>query len=144
MTRPPRVPLPDLSKGHAFPETAFNLSRDDTVSYLEAVGDANPLYLESGLAPPLAIAARALGALLDTIELPPGTLHTGQEVEAHTAVHIGAELALSGRIAQRSERAGLVISVLDFAVTAEGEDAPSLTGRTTVMAPAVGGAAGAA
>ncbi len=144
MTASARVPLPHLPKGHAFPKTVFLLSGDDAASYLEAVGDANPLYAETGLAPPLAVAARALGALLDTIELPAGTLHTGQEVEAHAGVPIGAELNLSGRIAQRSERAGLVISVLDFAVTAGGAGAPCVTGRTTVMAPAVGAAGGVA
>lgn len=133
MAAPARVPLTDLPKDHQFPTTAFSISHDDLSRYLDAVGDANAVYADRGLAPPLAVAARALGALLEVLELPAGTLHTGQEVEAHDGVPVGATLTLSGRIAQRSERAGLVISVIEFAVTPEGSARPALAGRSTVM-----------
>ena len=132
MAAPARPLLSELQKGHQFPATNVQLSADDIRAYLDAVEDANGVYLERGLAPPLAVAALALGALLELLELPAGTLHTGQEVEAHGGVPIGATLRLSGRIAQRSERAGLVISVLEFELTAGGSDAPAIVGRTTV------------
>jgi len=38
-------------------------------------------------------------------------------------------------LAQRSERAGLVISVIEFTVATE-DGQPAVSGRTTVMAPA--------
>jgi len=143
MPAPSRTLLTHLPKGHEFPRTAFDLTVQDVSRYLDAVEDTNVMYGERALAPPLAVAARALGALLDVLELPAGTLHTGQEVEAHAGVPVGARLTLGGRIAQRSERAGLVISVIEFEVTPAGSEAPALTGRTTVMAPmpASGGAA---
>lgn len=133
MAAPARVPLTELPKDHQFPATAFSISRDDVTRYLDAVGDANAVYADRGLAPPLAVAARALGALLEVLDLPAGTLHTGQEVEAHEGVPVGATLTLSGRIAQRSERAGLVISVIEFDVTPERPAQPALTGRSTVI-----------
>jgi hypothetical protein len=128
--------LPDLPKGHRFPETTFQITRQDVEGYLRAVDDRQSVYLEMGLAPPLGVAARALSALLDVVELPGGSLHTGQEVEAQAGVPIGAELIMTGRIAQRSERSGLIISVLEFSVTVTGESSPAVSGRTTVMAAA--------
>ena len=138
-----RTILIDLPQGSEFQQTSFTITSTDLARYLDAVGDKNAVYRERGLAPPLAVAARALSALLEVTELTAGTLHTGQEVESHQGCPIDAPLAFSGRIAQRSERAGLVISVIEFAV-ATPDGARLLTGRTTVMAPAaVAGGGGA-
>jgi hypothetical protein len=136
MAVPARALLSDLAKGHEFPRATFALGPDDVLRYLDAVEDGNAIYLERGLAPPLCAAARALGSLLELLELPAGTLHTGQELEVRGGVPIGATLALTGRLAQRSERAGMVICALDFEVTPAGASAPALRGRTTVLAPA--------
>jgi hypothetical protein len=135
MAAPQRALLTGLSKGHPFPPTSFSFTRNELERYLAAVEDGNTLYRERGLAPPLAVAARALGVLLELMELPAGTLHTGQEVEARAPVPLDVPLTLSGRVAQRSERAGMVISVLEFEVTAERAPGPAVAGRTTVMAP---------
>ena len=139
---PTRTLLPDLPKGHRFSDISFQLTAQDIARYLDAVEDPNGLYLERELAPPLAVAARALGALLDFVELPAGALHTGQEVTSHAGVPIGATLTLVGTIAQRSERAGLIVSIIEFEVTPAGAPGPALTGRTTLMAPADASAAG--
>jgi len=144
MAVPARMFLSDLPKGHRLPDARFQLTAHEVAAYLEAVEDTNPLYTERGLVPPLAVAARALGALLETIELPAGTLHTGQEVEACAGVPFGAMLTLAGSIAQRSERAGLIISVIEFQVTPEGASSAALAGRTTVMAPLDASTAGGA
>ena len=138
MPPPARTLLTDLPEGHQFPPTTFVLTADDVARYLDAVGDTNGVYAASGCAPPLAVAARALGGLLEVMELPAGALHTGQEVEARAAVPPGATLTLSGRIAQRSEREGLVICAIAFEVTPEGAVSPAITGRTTVMVAPVG------
>ena len=132
-----RARLSSLPKGHQFPSTAFRLTNDDVRGYLDAVADENAVYGMTGLAPPLAVAARALGALLEVLELPDGTLHAGQEVEVHGGVPIDGDLSLSGRIAQRSQRAGMVVCVLEFEVRLNGESA--LIGRTTVLTPAPSG-----
>ena len=131
--------LSELPKGYEFQATGLQITAADILAYVGAVQDANSVYQDRGLAPPLAVAAHALGALLQMIELPPGTLHTSQQVESAAGVPLGASLTLSGRIAQRSERAGLIISVIEFEVTvahALAEKMPALTGKTTVMAPA--------
>jgi hypothetical protein len=130
-----RTRISDLPKGHQFPATALALSAAGVERYLDAVEDANAVYAERGLAPPLAVAARALGLLLETLELPPGTLHTGQEIDVHSGIAPDAALTLTGRIAQRSERAGAVFSVIEFQLSPEGLDEPVVTGRTTVIFP---------
>ena len=136
MAVPARTLLTELPKGHEFSATTFSLARDGVSLYLDAVEDLNGVYLERGLAPPLAVAALALGSLLDVIELPAGTLHTGQEVDVHAGVPVDAPLTLTGRIAQRSERAGMVISVIEFDVTPEGSSSAALSGRSTVLVAA--------
>lgn len=139
MSAPARALLSDLPKGHRFSEQTFDLTAEGVSRYLKAVGDANAVYVETGLAPPLAVGARALGALLAAIELPDGLLHTGQEVEAHARAPIGATFSLNGRVAQRTERAGVIVSVIEFEVRPAGSADIALSGRTTVVAPAAGG-----
>ncbi len=135
MTSAALTPLPDLPKGYQFPETTFELTAERIERYVAAIDDANAIYHDRGLAPPLAVAAFGLGSLLDLVELPGGSLHTGQEMEARASVAIPATLVLSGSIVQRSERRGLVISVIKFEVTSAGASEPAILGRTTVVAP---------
>ena len=66
--------------------------------------------------PPLAAVALGLAALQEQISLPEGSLHTGQEVEHVAAIRVDEALTLTGRIAQRSERQGFVISVIEFEI----------------------------
>jgi len=133
MAAPVRLLITDLPKGHEFDIGAVDVTPEGVERYLAAVEDTNTVYAESGLAPPVALAAIALKQLLDMIELPDGTLHIGQEIEAHGGVALGAKLSMRGWIAQRSVRQGMVISVIEFALTPDGSDAPVLTGRTTAM-----------
>jgi hypothetical protein len=138
VTAPSRLLLSDLPKGHELAADRIDLTNERIAAYLGAIGDTNAVYRERGCAPPLAVAALALGALLEQIELPAGSLHASQEVEARAVVPLDTTLSLRGRIAQRSDRAGMVISVLEFAVTPAGTAEAAVTGRTTVMMQAGG------
>ena len=128
-----RLLITDLPKDHQFDIGAVDVSPEGVERYLAAVEDTNNIYAEHRLAPPLAGAALALAQRLNVSERPGGTLHTGQEIEMRGGVPIGASLSMRGRIAQRSQRAGIVIIVVEFALTAIDSSVPSLTGRTTVM-----------
>ncbi len=133
MAVPAHPLITDLPKGHQFDIGAIDVAQAGVERYLAAVEDTNAVYAETGLAPPVAVAALALTQLLEMIDLPDGTLHIGQEIESHGGVPIGANLSMRGWIAQRSVRQGAVISVIEFALTPEGSDVPVLTGRTTAM-----------
>lgn len=133
MTSPARTSISAFPRGHEFPAVQFVLTAERSRAYLDAVGDANDY---GDTVPPLAAVALGLNALQEQIALPEGSLHTGQEVEHAAAVRAAEALTLTGRIAQRSERQGFVISVIEFEVsTAAGV---AIRARTTIMAPGGG------
>jgi hypothetical protein len=134
VTSAARTRLPDIPKGHSFLSQEFSIDQSKIDAYLAATGDQAVCYRDDGLSPPLAVAALALGRLLEQIELPAGSLHTGQEFEMAEGVPLHSTLSLSGKLAHRSERAGFVVSIVEFEIAVAGE--PAMTGRTTVMAPA--------
>jgi hypothetical protein len=133
MAAPARTVLTDLPQGHEFALAGFTLTRERIEQYLAAVEDDQSIYFERGVCPPLAVAALALGSILESVELPPGTLHTGQEIEQRTLVPMDTPLSLRARLARRSDRAGLAIAAIEFEVTAGDAQEPALIGKTTVM-----------
>jgi hypothetical protein len=133
MAAPARTVLTDLPQGHEFTLAGFTLTRERVEQYLAAVDDDQPIYFERNVCPPMAVAALALGAILESVELPAGTLHTGQEIDQRAVVPIDAPIALQSRLARRSDRAGLAICVIEFEVTPEGASEPALVGKSTVM-----------
>jgi hypothetical protein len=125
-----RTSITSFPRGHEFPIAAFSVSGTQRQAYLHATGDTTP-YGE--IVPPLAAVSLGLAALQEQISLPDGSLHTGQDVEHFAAVPVDAPLTLSGRVAQRSERQGMVITVLEFEIATT--DRAAIKARTTIMAP---------
>jgi hypothetical protein len=130
MTSSARTSISAFPRGHEFAPATFTLTRAQVDAYLGAVGDASSY---GDAVPPLAAVALGLAALQEHIALPEGSLHTGQEVEHLAIVSVDAPLTLTARIAQRSERQGMVISALDFEIAAAGSIA--IRARSTIMAP---------
>ena len=100
--------------------------------YLRAVGDELLIYRQTGLAPPLYGTAAALGLLLKTLNLPPGAIHSLQEVDTLAPIAIGQELRAFSALERPRQRAGLRFITAACAL----ESAPDtlvLTGKTTVM-----------
>jgi hypothetical protein len=118
-------------RGHEFAVATFTVTAQQSAAYCAAIGDSGD-YARA--VPPLAAVALGLRALQQQIALPEGSLHTGQEVEHERAMAIGSPLELRSRIAQRSERQGYVISVIELDVAQEGETC--VRARATIMAPA--------
>jgi hypothetical protein len=125
--------LTDLSAGHEFEPVTFSLENARVRAYLDATGDQLDLYDRQGVVPPLAIAAFALGALLEEVALPEGTLHISENLVFSKPVPVGASVDCRARLAQRSVRAGMVVSVLETEIRFE--DQVALTARATVMSP---------
>ena len=128
-----RTSVSAFPRGHEFPSAQFTLSRERVDAYVQAVGDETDY---GDAAPPLAAVALGLLALQDHVSLPPGSLHTGQEVEHFDVIRAGEPLSMRSRIAQRSERQGMVISVIEFEIV-HGDDI-AIRARTTIMAPGGG------
>jgi hypothetical protein len=136
VTSAPPTNITKLPRGHEFASTKFQLSADRVRAYLDAIGDESDY---GGSVPPLAAVALGLDALQAEIALPEGSLHTGQEVEHVSVLSVGTPLGLTGRVAQRSERQGYAICVLEFEIAGPG--GPGVRARTTIMAPLTEGGA---
>ena len=126
--------LTDLAAGHVFPAIAFSVDAEQARAYRAAAGDSLGLYDDAGVVPPLAVAALALGALLEHVSLPPGTLHTGESLSFKAPVPSGAALECRATLALRSQRSGWIVSVLDTEISHNG--AVAVTARATVLSPA--------
>jgi acyl dehydratase len=125
--------LTDLAAGHAFPPIPFTISAERARAYRAAAGDALALYDNGGFVPPLAVAALALGALLEHVSLPDGTLHASESASFKAPVPPGAALECQASLVQRSQRSGWIVSVLETNIVHEGETA--VTARSTVLSP---------
>ena len=126
--------LADLPVGHTFPPISFTVDAEKSRAYRAATGDALALYEEQSAVPPLAVAALALGALMEVIDLPDGTLHGNETLQAHAAVPVGAALTCAPAVTRNSTRAGMVFTTFEFVVSHE--DKPVITARATVLYPA--------
>ncbi len=101
-------------------------------NYLQAVGDELPIYRESGLAPPLYATASSLGLLLKTLNLPPGAIHSLQEVETLAPIRMGQELRATATLERPRQRAGLTFITASCALESDsvGE---AMSAKSTVM-----------
>jgi hypothetical protein len=133
MTSSSRTSLSALPRGHELASTTFSISAERVRAYLRAVGDVSDY---GDTVPPLAVVALALASVQDEVSLPEGALHTGQDVQHGGTIPCGQTLTLRGRIAQRSERQGFIISVLEVDIDAA--DGAAIRARTTIMAPGGG------
>ncbi len=100
--------------------------------YLRAVGDELDIYRQTGLAPPLYGTAAALGLMLKSLNLPPGAIHSLQEVDTLCPIPLGQELQAVSVLERPRQRAGL--RFITAACALENASAvPVLTGKSTVM-----------
>lgn len=112
---------------------SFNAAQDLVDEYLRSVGDDLPIYNETGIVPPLYLAASALGALLRTLALPPGAIHSLQEVAVLAPVAIGSEVKIRAMMEKPRRRAGL--EFLTTVCTIESGGTTALTSKSMVLLP---------
>ncbi len=102
--------------------------------YLQAVGDQLPIYRESGLAPPLYGSAAALGLLLKALELPPGAIHSLQELDTLAPIAVNQQLKATATLERPRQRGGLNFITASCQLQA-GDRPPAIAGKTTVLVP---------
>lgn len=112
---------------------SFDATHDSVDEYLASVGDTLPIYKENGIAPPLYSAASALGALLRELALPPGAIHSLQEVETLTPVAIGDQVKINALVQKPRRKAGLEFVTVVCSVESGGN--VSLRSKSTVLVP---------
>jgi len=86
---------------------SWELTEEFVHGYLSAVGDGLPVYARHGLVPPVALAARALGSLLEQLDLLPGAIHSLQEVSALAPVAMGQVVTARATVGEPKRRGGM-------------------------------------
>ena len=112
---------------------SFDATQDSVDEYLASVGDTLSIYKETGIVPPLYSAASALGALLRELALPPGAIHSLQEVETLTPVAIGSKVKINALVEKPRRRAGLEFVTVVCTIESGGNVA--LRSKSTVLVP---------
>ena len=120
----------DLQKGQTFARLPLTVSAEDVETYLESIGESADGWRE--FVPPVYLDAIAIATLLETVAIPKGVMHTGQEHECHRAARIGETLELEMHVSALSDRKGATIAGFEASVEGVGEE-PVLTMKISVM-----------
>ncbi len=110
----------------------WHVTEDKVRQYLDAVADGSQVYYQYGLVPPLALAAYALGSLLEKLELPPGAIHSLQEIETLQPVAFGEEVKATARVERPRRRGDLEFTTVSYCVDNSAGQRVQ-TGKTTVL-----------
>ena len=125
-----------LEAGQPLTRHSITLDADSVRAYIAAVDDGSGVTDADGapLAPPMAIAALALSAVINALQIPGGTIHASQELGFGAAVPVGAALDCSATLAQNSVRRNWRFLVVNMeAVNDKG--ATVMEGKSTIMLP---------
>ncbi len=119
------------------PQTEFQLdpwllTPGWVADYLAAVGDGLPVYAESGLAPPLALAARTLGQLMDKLSLPAGAIHSLQELEVLAPARTGQQVRGTACLERARRRGSMEFRTVAYRLS-DGMGRGLLNGQSTVL-----------
>jgi acyl dehydratase len=129
-----KIAYQDLKAGQEFPAAAFQVDSATASDYLKAVEEDSVIYQNTGLVPPMAVAALALKALINAISMPPGTIHVSQEFEFMAAVSTQDTLTSRATVSRIQERGKLHLINVDISVLNQ-ENQPVLAGKTGFILP---------
>lgn len=123
-----------MQPGLLFPPASYTIDHTRLEAYIAATGDNDPVYSDSSLVPPTAVAARAMAALAEGIALPPGTIHISQELEFLAPVQAGEPLTSRAMVSGKRSRGRLELLTIEIRVSNQ-DNKDVMTGRSTFMTP---------
>ena len=127
----------DLDSGQTFSLHSFYLNADYVADYMDSVSDSFVSLTETdstGFAPPMALAALSLKGVIHDLEITPGTLHTGQDMEFKRPVRIGESLKCTASVVKNSFRGGSRFLAIQFSVE-DSEHRQVMVGKSMLMLP---------
>ena len=124
----------DAAEGATIHLGSWTVTGESVKAYLEAVGDDQDVYRDAGAVPPLALCAWTLGAMLEKLSLPAGTVHSIQEMEARQAVAVGEKIHALALPERPRTRGGLRFMTVGYTLK-NGAGNIVQTGKTTVLTP---------
>jgi hypothetical protein len=129
-----KIEYSQLETGFEFPASSYKLDSTMIATYLKAVDETSGLYQDTGLVPPMAIAAHAMASLSEGICLPPGTIHVSQEFEFLDTASIDDTFTSYARVGKKQSRGKFHLLVVDLSVTNQDLKAV-LAGKTSFILP---------
>ena len=126
-----------LEAGQQLSSQPLHLDAKAVADYVAAVNDTSSPAAADGapLVPPMAIAALALSAVINALQIPGGTIHASQELGFGAAVPVGAAIDCTATVAQNSVRRNWRFLVVNMEATSEGGSVV-MEGKSTIMLPA--------
>lgn len=133
----------DIVVGYEFPSVQYEITKDQVMKYVEAVGDSNPLYIDEeyakrrskygGLIAPPTIAAlvTTLRVVLGDVRIPPGTTHAGQYFKFIKPIKPGDRLVVEIKITDKYVKREKKFVVIESTVK-------NVTGEALVLARTTG------
>ena len=110
----------------------WNFTADLIADYISATGDSSQIYMDNKVVPPLALSAKVLGRLLEVLHLPPGTIHSLQEIHSLESVSIGETIEGLASVSQTRRRANFEFTTVEYSLTNSIGQVVQ-TGKTTVL-----------
>jgi len=129
-----KVEYHQLEVGYEFSLASYQLDSAMISAYCKAVGETSSLYHDTGLVPPMAVAAFAMAALSENISLPPGAIHVFQKLEFIDTVSTKDTITCHARVSRKQERGGLRLLSIDLTVL-DGNQKEVLAGKTSFVLP---------
>jgi len=115
----PQASEATLSPGRALGIAPLVVDRALHATYLDEIGETEPLYRAEGLVHPGHVLRLANFALVQNVVLGPW-IHVGSTIRFHSAARVGEELTLRARITSNTVNKGHAIVEFDAIVVANG------------------------
>ena len=117
-----KIDIREVAAGYEFPPVSYQVDSVRVADYLGAVDEDNALYRDTGLVPPMAVAALALAALSRGMTMPPGAIHVSQEVEFLAAVSTADTVISQATVARSQNRGKFHMVTVDLSVVNQEDD----------------------
>lgn len=134
MPKQQKIEYRQIEAGYEFPPASCKLDSSMVATYLKATEETSRLYQDTGLVPPMAIAAYAMAALSASISIPPGTIHVSQEVEFIDTVSVGDTIICHAKVSRKQNRGRLHLLTIDLNVSNQNQKVV-LAGKTSFALP---------
>ena len=112
----------------------WSIDLDRLEKYLIATSTTSPMEMGTKLIPPVMLTAEVLRLLMNKLDLPWGTVHSGQEVNSYSLVRPDQYLLGWANASKPATKGKWQFVVIDYSLSNE-IYCPVLVGRTTVMVP---------
>jgi len=134
MSEKKNIDYSQIETGYEFLPSDYTIDSSTVSIFLKAVEDENPLYKDTGIVPPMAVAASTLATLSRTINIPPGSIHTSQELEFIEIVRLNDLLTSYAKVSRAQKRGNIHILMVNLNVCNQHNETV-LTGKTSFILP---------